>query len=69
MNGIKTQQYGVYNWSEVNRVQQKLESVLQGDAVDDEDNGLVEKKEEKVKSTGSVGGTSAGTGLKGSNKE
>jgi hypothetical protein len=67
--GTKAQQYGMYDYGEVDRVQLKLESVLRGDVVDDGDNGLVEKKGEMGKLAGSVGGVSAGTGLKGSEKE
>jgi hypothetical protein len=33
------------------------------------DSGLVEEKDEEAKSTGSVGGTSIGTGLNGPEKE
>jgi len=67
--GTETQQFGVNDCGGVYRVKQKLKSVLQGDVVDDGDNGLVEKKEKKAKSTGSVGGTAMSTGLKELEKE
>jgi hypothetical protein len=67
--GTEMEQYGVYRWKEVNRVQEKLESVLRGDAVDDGDNGSVEKNTEKDKSTGFVDDKPASTDLQGSKKE
>ena len=67
--GAITQQFGIYDWGDIFRVQRKLETVLQGDVVDDGDNGLVEKKEDKDKSTDSAGGKSGSADLRSSKNE
>jgi hypothetical protein len=66
--GTKVQMYGFYDWTEIHRVRKELEIVLNGDLVDDGDNGLKEKKEEKNVSTESVGDGSASKDSQGPNK-
>jgi hypothetical protein len=57
--GTIAQQYGVYDWGDIHRAQEELESALKGDLVDDRDNGSEEKKDEKNVATEPVGDETA----------